>query len=168
MFSPGKLGREASREIWSFEVSRVSGNLCQYPGNFCYINKNLNLYHIHYSNKNLNLYFSVSSDLRLILFQCFFQTLVVGFITPSFGGRARITSLQDDFKWSCFLTFLCFSYRKINVSCFPENKCFLLYRCVVHLTKFGRKSHSKLKRATCDPRAAGSPPLAYTQSCVIV
>ena len=34
MFPPEKLGREISREIWDFEISRFPGNLRRDPGKF--------------------------------------------------------------------------------------------------------------------------------------
>ena len=34
VFPPGKSGREISREIWDFEISRFPVNLCRDPGKF--------------------------------------------------------------------------------------------------------------------------------------
>ena len=35
-FPPGMAGREISREIRGFEISRFPGNLCRDPGKFSY------------------------------------------------------------------------------------------------------------------------------------
>ena len=45
VFPPKKSGREISREIWGFEISRFPGNLCRDPGNFFMGFSGTDIYH---------------------------------------------------------------------------------------------------------------------------